>query len=115
MTSAVQTLNPVNGQVEVNVRMNATGSKKWAEMTTKAANDGNREIAIALDGEVVSAPRVNDAITQGSSSITGNFTVEEAIDFASILEVGKLPARTEIVQESNVGPFSGKSKYIKEY
>jgi SecD/SecF fusion protein len=53
VTSAVQTLNPVNGEVEVNVRMNATGAKKWAEMTTKAANDGNREIAIALDGEVV--------------------------------------------------------------
>ena len=113
VTSAVQTLNPVNGQVEVNVRMNATGSKKWAEMTTKAANDGNREIAIALDGEVVSAPRVNDAITQGSSSITGNFTVEEAIDFASILEVGKLPARTEIVQESNVGPSLGKANISK--
>lgn len=82
-------------------------------MTTKAANDGNREIAIALDGEVVSAPRVNDAITQGSSSITGNFTVEEAIDFASILEVGKLPARTEIVQESNVGPSLGKANISK--
>ncbi|MEY3422169.1 MAG: hypothetical protein RIR48_2472, partial [Bacteroidota bacterium] len=113
VTSAVQTLNPVNGEVEVNVRMNATGAKKWAEMTTKAANDGNREIAIALDGEVVSAPRVNDAITQGSSSITGNFTVEEAIDFASILEVGKLPARTEIIQEANVGPSLGKANISK--
>jgi len=88
VTSAVQTLNPVNGEVEVNLRMNAAGAKKWAEMTTKAANEGNREIAIALDGEVVSAPRVNDAITQGSSSISGNFSVDEAVDFASILVVG---------------------------
>ncbi len=113
VTSAVQTLNPVNGEVEVNLRMNATGAKKWAEMTTKAANDGNREIAIALDGEVVSAPRVNDAITQGSSSISGNFSVEEAVDFASILEVGKLPARTKIIQESNVGPSLGKTNISK--
>ena len=113
VTSAVQTLNPVNGEVEVNLRMNAAGAKKWAEMTTKAANDGNREIAIALDNEVVSAPRVNDAITQGSSSISGNFSVDEAVDFASILEVGKLPARTTIVQEYNVGPSLGKANITK--
>ena len=113
VTSAVQTLNPVNGQVEVNLRMNASGAKKWADMTTKAANDGNREIAIVLDGEVVSAPRVNDPITQGSSSISGNFSVEEAVDFASILEVGKLPARTKIIQESNVGPSLGKENIKK--
>ncbi|MBC7883908.1 MAG: protein translocase subunit SecDF [Saprospiraceae bacterium] len=113
VTSAVQTLNPVNGEVEVNLRMNAAGAKKWAEMTTKAANEGNREIAIALDNEVVSAPRVNDAITQGSSSISGNFSVEEAVDFASILEVGKLPARTKIIQESNVGPSLGKDNIEK--
>jgi len=113
VTSAIQTLNPVNGEVEVNLRMNAAGAKKWAEMTTKAANEGNREIAIVLDNEVVSAPRVNDAITQGVSSITGNFSVEEAVDFASILEVGKLPARTNIVQESNVGPSLGKANISK--
>ncbi|MBK8515691.1 MAG: protein translocase subunit SecDF [Saprospiraceae bacterium] len=113
VTSGVQTLNPVNGEVEVNLRMNAAGAKKWAEMTTKAANDGNREIAIALDNEVVSAPRVNGAITQGSSSITGNFSVDEAVDFASILEVGKLPARTNIIQESNVGPSLGKANITK--
>jgi SecD/SecF fusion protein len=108
VTSAVQTLDPVSGQVEVNLRMNAAGAKKWAEMTTKAANDGNREIAIVLDNEVVSAPRVNGPITGGSSSITGNFSVNEAVDFANILEVGKLPAKTKIIQESNVGPSLGK-------
>jgi len=113
VTSAAQTLNNLNGEVEVNLRMNAAGAKKWADMTTKAANDGNREIAITLDGEVVSAPRVNDAITGGSSSITGNFSVEEAVDFASILEVGKLPARTKIIQESNVGPSLGKTNITK--
>jgi len=109
VTSAVQTVSPVSGQVEVNLRMNATGAKKWAEMTGKAAADGNREIAIVLDNEVVSAPRVNEAITGGSSSITGNYTVEEAVDFANILEVGKLPAKTRIIQESNVGPSLGKA------
>ncbi|MBK9254173.1 MAG: protein translocase subunit SecDF [Saprospiraceae bacterium] len=113
VTSAVQTLDPVSGQVEVNLRMNAAGAKKWAEMTTKAANDGNREIAIVLDNEVVSAPRVNGPITGGSSSITGNFSVDEAVDFANILEVGKLPAKTKIIQESNVGPSLGKANIKK--
>ena len=113
VTSATQALNPVSGQVEVNLRMNATGAKKWAEMTTKAAGDGNREIAIALDDEVVSAPAVNTAITGGSSSITGNFTVDEATDFAGILEVGKLPARTKIVQQNNVGPSLGQENIDK--
>lgn len=113
VTSAAQTLNSVNGQVEVNLRMNATGAKKWAEMTTKATNEGNREIAIVLDNEVVSAPRVNGAITGGSSSISGNFSVEEAVDFAGILEVGKLPARTKIIQKMNVGPSLGKENINK--
>lgn len=113
VTSASQALNPVNGQVEVSLRMNATGAKKWAEMTTKAAGDSNREIAIALDDEVVSAPSVNTPITGGSSSITGNFTVDEATDFAGILEVGKLPARTKIVQKNNIGPSLGKENISK--
>lgn len=109
VTSADQTLNSVNNEVEVSLRMNAAGAKKWAEMTTKAANEGNREIAIALDNEVVSAPRVNNAITGGNSSISGNFSVEEAVDFAGILEVGKLPARTKIIQKTTVGPSLGKA------
>lgn len=113
VTSANQTLNSVNNEVEVSLRMNAAGAKKWAEMTTRAANEGNREIAIALDGEVVSAPRVNNAITGGMSSITGNFSVEEAVDFAGILEVGKLPARTKIIQKTTVGPSLGKANISK--
>lgn len=113
VTSARQSLNPVNGQVEVTLRMNAAGAKKWADMTTKAANDGNREIAIVLDNEVVSAPSVNQPITGGNSSITGNYTVEEAVDFAGILEVGRLPAGTKIMQSTNVGPTLGKANISK--
>jgi SecD/SecF fusion protein len=113
ITSAGQTVDPVGGDVEVNLRMDANGAKKWGEMTTRAAADGNREIAIALDDEVVSAPRVTNAITGGVSSISGNYTVEEAIDFASILEVGKLPARTKMIQNSKVGPSLGKANISK--
>ena len=76
-------------------------------MTTKAANNGNREIAIVLDDEVVSAPRVINPITGGNSSITGSYTLDEANDLSEILKVGKLPAGTRIVQESQVGPSLG--------
>ena len=113
VTSATKSLNSLSGQTEVNMRMNAIGAKKWAEMTTKAANEGNREIAVVLDNEVVSAPRVNGPITEGSSAITGNYTVEEANDFASILSVGRLPANTQIIQESTVGPSLGKQIFQK--
>jgi SecD/SecF fusion protein len=113
VTSARQSLNPANGQVEVTLRMNAAGAKKWADMTTRASNEGNREIAIVLDNEVVSAPTVNQPITGGNSSITGNYTVEEAVDFAGILEVGRLPAGTKIMQSTNVGPTLGKANITK--
>ena len=103
----------MTGEMVVNLRMDVQGAKKWADMTTKAYEDNNREIAIVLDDEVVSAPRVNSPITGGSSQITGDFTVAEATDFASILEIGKLPARTTIIQESTVGPSLGADNIAK--
>nr|MBP6826274.1 protein translocase subunit SecD [Saprospiraceae bacterium] len=95
------------GEINVSLSMNNEGARIWADMTTKAANNGNREIAIALDGEIVSAPYVINPITGGNSSISGGFTIDEAKDLANILQVGKLPASTHIVQESQVGPSLG--------
>jgi SecD/SecF fusion protein len=99
--------DPSSGEIQVSLQMNNDGAKIWADLTTKAANNQNREIAIVLDDEVVSAPRVINPITGGSSSITGGFSLEEAQDLAQILQVGKLPAGTRIVQESQVGPSLG--------
>ena len=93
--------------------MDNQGARIWGDMTTKAAQDNNREIAIVLDDEVVSAPSVNTPITDGNSSITGNFTVQEGNDLASVLEVGKLPAKTKIISESLVGPSLGKENIRK--
>ncbi|HRI61136.1 MAG TPA: protein translocase subunit SecD, partial [Saprospiraceae bacterium] len=107
VTNASEQPDPSSGEVTVSLAMNNEGARTWADMTTKAANSGNREIAIVLDDEVVSAPRVINPITGGNSSITGNFTVDEAKDLANILQVGKLPAGTHIVQESQVGPSLG--------
>lgn len=105
--------DPRTGEVTVSLAMDNRGTKIWGDMTTKAAQDNNREIAIVLDDEVVSAPRVNDAILSGNSSITGNFDIQEARDLANILQVGKLPAKTKIIQESLVGPSLGQANINK--
>lgn len=113
VTNATEQPDPRSGEVTVSLQMNNAGARKWAEMTTKAAAEKNREIAIVLDDEVVSAPRVINPIEGGSSQITGNFTIEEAQDLSKILEVGKLPAGTHIVQESQVGPSLGADNISK--
>jgi SecD/SecF fusion protein len=91
----------------VALQMDPQGAATWGQLTTQCARDQNREVAIVLDGDVVSAPRVISPILEGRSSITGNYTVQEAADFASILQVGKLPAKAEIIQENVVGPSLG--------
>ncbi|HEY1114959.1 MAG TPA: protein translocase subunit SecDF [Chitinophagaceae bacterium] len=97
--------NPTTGQPEVSMRMNPSGARTWADMTR--ANKG-RFIAIVLDNIVYSAPRVNDVIEGGNSSISGAFSTEESADLANILKAGKLPAPAKIVQEQVVGPTLGK-------
>ena len=92
------------GEAEVSMEMNIAGARAWAKLTGE--NIG-KQIAIVLDGVVYSYPRVNQKIDGGMSSITGNFTVEEAQDLANVLECGKLPAPATIIQEQVVGPSLG--------
>lgn len=93
------------GQVEVTMTMNAEGARTWRRLT---GDNIGRQIAIVLDGYVYSAPRVNDEIPSGRSSISGNFTIEEGQDLANILKSGKMPAPARIVQEEVVGPSLGR-------
>lgn len=108
VTTASAQPDPNTNQIAVSLQMDNTGAKIWSRLTTAAAQNGNREIAILLDSAVVSAPRVNEAITGGSSQISGGFDIQEATDLANILQIGRLPVRTEIIQESLVGPSLGK-------
>ena len=108
VTDARATSSDKNGGgLEVSLQMDAPGALAWKNLTTSCAADQNREVAIVLDDEVVSAPRVINPITEGRSSITGGYSVQEAQDLASILQVGKLPAKAEIIQENTVGPSLG--------
>ncbi len=95
------------GEPDVTMQMNPKGAKIWEAMTTKAYNEKGY-IAISLDNLVYSAPSVsNGPISGGSSSISGSFTVNEAIDLANVLRAGKLPAKADIIQSEVVGPSLG--------
>lgn len=93
-----------SGGYEVLMEMNGEGASRWAKITEK--NKG-KSIAIVLDNRVYSAPTVQDKISGGSSSITGNFNFDEAKSLASILKSGKLPTRTQVVELAMVGPSLG--------
>jgi SecD/SecF fusion protein len=107
ITDARQDFDDVKAnEPEVRMSMNAEGARKWKNMT--AANIG-REVAIVLDNYVYSAPTVQTEIPNGSSNISGSFTLEEAKDLANVLKAGKLPAPTRIVEEAFIGPSLGES------
>ena len=96
--------NPV-----IRMNMDGPGTGIWGRMTTKAANENQKAIAIVLDNVVYSAPSVDEPITTGTSQIRGGFTIKEAQDLSEILQSGKLPAPARIVQEQIVGPTLGKA------
>ncbi len=104
ISDAQQVFDQLGANPEVSMNMNSKGTKLWAKMTT--ANVG-KFVAVVLDDYVYSAPRVNDAITTGRTSISGQFSIEEAQDLANALKSGKLPAAAKIIQSDVVGPSLG--------
>ena len=107
VVDALQTFDQL-GNPAVSMQMDSRGSRIWESMTGKAYKDASN-IAIVLDEIVYSAPGVSSgAISGGRSEITGNFTLNEAVDLANVLRAGKLPASAEIIQSEIVGPSLGK-------
>ena len=107
VVDALQTYDPL-GNAAVSMQMNSQGARTWEAMTGKAFREASN-IAIVLDNIVYSAPGVSSGpISGGRSEITGNFSLNEAIDLANILRAGKLPAAAEIIQSEIVGPSLGK-------
>lgn len=93
-----------SGSPSISMSMTAEAGNEWKRLT-KANVD--KCIAIVLDNSVYSFPRVQGEIAGGTSSITGNFSIEEADDLVNILKAGKLPAPARIVEETVVGPTLG--------
>jgi SecD/SecF fusion protein len=107
VVDAIQTFDQV-GNPAVSMQMDSRGARIWENMTGKAFKESSN-IAIVLDDIVYSAPGVSSgAISGGRSEITGDFSLNEAIDLANVLRAGKLPASAEIIQSEIVGPSLGK-------
>lgn len=87
-----------------------SGSDKFANLT--AANIG-RHIGIYLDGQLLTNPVVNEAITGGSAVITGQKTLEEAKDLAILLRSGALPVKMSVLEVRTVGPSLGQDSKDK--
>lgn len=103
ITDARQDLDQ-SSRPAVFMTMNGEGAKTWRRLT---GNNIGRQIAIVLDGYVLSAPNVETEIGGGSSVISGNFSIDEAKDLANLLKAGALPAPTQIVEEAIIGPSLG--------
>ena len=104
ISDARATYSQTGADAEVSMSMNSNGITEWAQLT---ADNINKCIAIVLDGYVYSAPVVRNKIEGGNSSITGNFTIQEAQDLANVLKSGKVPAPARIIQDTVVGPSLG--------
>lgn len=99
-----------NNRVVVNMSMEDQASEEWRKITKAAADNKSKLtcIAIVLDQFVYSAPTVRNEIPNGNSEISGNFTIDEAKDLATVLNSGNLEARVNVVQSEVVGPTLGK-------
>lgn len=107
VTSASMRFEQGSSSPSVSMSMNPSGSVKWEQLTETSSKE-TRPIAIVLDEKVYSAPIAhNGKISGGQTSITGNFTVDEAKDLALILEAGRLPTPAKIVADQVVGPTLG--------
>jgi preprotein translocase subunit SecD len=94
----------------VSFRFNASGARKFAQVTR---DNIGRPFAIVLDNEVISAPVIRDAITQGSGQISGNFTIESATNLAILLRAGALPAKLTPIEQRVVGAGLGQDSIEK--
>ena len=98
-------VNPDNlGRMGVSLSFNAEGARLFEEATGRLVG---KQIAIVLDGVVISAPVVQDRIAGGNAQITGRFTADEASRLAIMLKAGALPVAVEIAENRSVGPSLG--------
>ncbi len=93
-----------DGMPVVSFRFDSIGAKRFARATQE--NVG-RPFAIILDGQVISAPRINEPILGGSGIISGNFTTQSANELAILLRSGKLPVALKVIEQRIVGPDLG--------
>ncbi|WP_301196881.1 protein translocase subunit SecD [uncultured Duncaniella sp.] len=104
ITSASNDYDAMQGGNYVTMDMKPEAARQWARIT--AANLG-KPVAIVLDDQVYSAPNIKSVIEGGRSSITGNFTTDEAKDLSNVLKSGKMAAKVDIISDTVIGPSLG--------
>ena len=97
-------MDTLNNQTVVLFTLDRVGAKKFGKATTSGVG---KRLAIVLDGRIISAPTIQEAIVTGTGQITGDFTFQSATDLALLLRSGALPAPLNIIEERTVGPGLG--------
>lgn len=100
----------IGGDVVVKLQFDDEGTKLFSKITSE--NVG-KQVAIFLDGQIISAPTVQNPITNGEAVITGNFKPEEAKELATRLNSGALPVPIELISQQNVGATLGQESINK--
>lgn len=95
-----------SGQPQVQLTFTADGAKKFADITS---DNVGKIVAIALDQQVIEAPRVSSPIVGGNAVITGSFTTQSANDLAIQLNAGALPVSLTVLQQQAIGATLGQS------
>lgn len=121
VTGAQAALSTTSSQWQVNLTFNGRGSSDFGNLTTQLYNSyysaaqsqpGGTDyyldqVAIVLDGDVVSSPEIQGAITGGNAQITGNFTQQQANQLANVLKYGSLPLSLAVQSQQSVSPTLG--------
>ncbi|MDC3022534.1 protein translocase subunit SecD [Candidatus Pelagibacter sp.] len=97
-------MNSETNETVVSFTLDRVGAKRFGKATSTGIG---KQLAIVLDGKIISAPIIRDTIASGSGQISGGFTFQSATDLALLLRSGALPAPLEIIEERTVGPDLG--------
>jgi protein-export membrane protein SecD len=97
-------MNNQTNETVVSFTLDRVGAKRFGKATSTGIG---KQLAIVLDGKIVSAPVIRDTIASGNGQISGNFTFKSATDLALLLRSGALPAPLNIIEERTVGPDLG--------
>ena len=97
-------MNNETNETVVSFTLDRVGAKRFGKATSTGIG---KQLAIILDGKIISAPVIRDTIASGSGQISGGFTFQSATDLALLLRSGALPAPLNIIEERTVGPDLG--------
>ena len=97
-------MNSETNETVVSFTLDRVGAKRFGKATSTGIG---KQLAIVLDGKIISAPVIRDTIASGSGQISGGFTFQSATDLALLLRSGALPAPLKIIEERTVGPDLG--------